>query len=143
MLAPRQPYRTRHGDLTKKGTGSIVEIPLSACLFPYMGTTMRIMPGFTTIQRRVLHMESCLTNKPMVFDIHPNEFIDESSQTRTIERRAGNFVTYLFADLIRSHLKIKNLGPEAVPLFVDFLDFYTRHQYCFTTIKDYSSKLSL
>lgn len=143
ILAPRKPYRTHFNDLTKKGAGSIIEIPLSASLFPYIGTTMRLMPGLTKIQRYILHLESCITQKPVVFDIHPNEFIDESSQTRTIEHRANNIITYFFADLIRSHLKVKNLGSKAVLLFTDFLDFYCKQQYCFTTIKDYTSKLIL
>lgn len=143
MLAPRQPYRSHPNNLTRKGNSPIMEIPLSACIFPYIGTTMRIMPGFTKIQRRILHMESCLTSKPLVFNIHPNEFIDESMQPRTINRRARNFITYFFADMIRSHLKVKNLGPKAVPLFIDFIDFYENHQYRFTTIKDYSSKLGI
>jgi hypothetical protein len=77
----------------------------------------------------------------MVFDIHPNEFIDESSSPRTIARRTNNVITYFFADLIRSHLKVKNLGPKTVPLYTDMLDFYSRKQYCFKTIKDYSSRL--
>jgi hypothetical protein len=142
-LAPRKPYRTDPNDPTKKGEGAIIEIPLSASLFPYIGTTMRLMPRLTKMQRYILHLESRITQKPMVFDIHPNEFIDESSQPRTIERRANNIFTYFFADLIRSHLKVKNLGLKAIPLFTDFLDFYCNRQYCFTTIKDYSSKLIL
>lgn len=143
MLAPRLPYISDSKDLTKKGNGAILEVPLSAFFIPFIGTTMRIMPGLTKMERQVLHMESRLTNKPLVFDIHPNEFIDESSQPRTIERRTNNIVAYLFADLIRSHLKVKNLGVKAIPLYSNFLDFYAKQQYCFTTIKDYSSKLLL
>ena len=143
ILAPRMPYRTNSDDLTKKGSGPIIEIPLSATLLPFMGTSMRIMPGISKMQRFMLHQESRLTQKPLVFDIHPNEFIDEASGQRTIARRSNNVITYFLADLIRSRLKVKNLGPKAVPLFNEMLDFYVRKQYCFNTIKDYASGLNL
>ncbi len=143
ILSPRKPYRTDQNDLTKKGTGAILEIPLSATLLPYMGTTLRLTPGLTKVQRYLLHIETKTTHKPLVFDIHPNEFIDESSVPRTIERRTSNFISFFFADLLRSHLKVKNLGARALPLYTDFLDFYFKNQYCFTTIRDYSSKLIL
>ena len=143
IIAPRKPYRTHQYDLTKRGNGTIVEIPLSAIIFPYVGTTMRLMPRITRIQRYLLNLETGLTHKPMVFDIHPNEFIDESSSPRTIERRTKNVITYLFADLIRSHLKVKNLGPPTVPLYTEMLDFYSRKEYCFETIKDFTSKMKV
>jgi peptidoglycan-N-acetylglucosamine deacetylase len=143
ILAPRQPYRTHHSNLAKKGAGAIIEIPLSASIFPYIGTTLRLMPRVTKIQRYLLHFETGITHKPLVFDIHPNEFIDEYLQPRKIQRRTNNILSYLFADLIRSHLKVKNLGSKALPLFTDFLDFYCKQQYCFATIKDYYSKLNI
>jgi peptidoglycan-N-acetylglucosamine deacetylase len=138
ILAPRKPYYTKPDDLTKKGEGSILEIPLSASLFPYVGTTMRLMPGVTKIQRYMLNYETRVTFKPVVFNIHPNEFIDESGTPRLISRRSNNFITYLLTDIIRSQLKVRNLGPKAVPLFLDLLDFYSKREYSFTTMKDYS-----
>jgi hypothetical protein len=77
----------------------------------------------------------------MVFDIHPNEFIDETNLPRTLERRTNNIFSYLFADLIRSHLKVKNLGYKAIPLYIDMLEYYIKQNYSFRTIKDYSSGL--
>lgn len=143
ILAPRMPYRTQYNDLTRKGEGSIIEIPLTACILPYIGTTMRLMPGLTKIQRSLLHIESSFTKKPVVFIIHPNEFIEEFSQPRTIQRRSKNIVVYLFSDLLRSQLKVRNLGLDAVPLFTELIDFYVKHKYIFTTIKDYSFNLGL
>ncbi len=143
IFAPRQPYLTSPEDLTKKGEGPIIEIPLSSTFFPYVGTTMRMLPYVTKVQRRILDLESSITAKPLVFDIHPNEFIDESSHRRTIARRSKNPITYLLADYIRSHMKARNLGLKAVPLYSEFLDFYLKHQYVFMTVKEYSSKLKL
>lgn len=143
LLAPRLPYRTDPDDLTRRGRGVVTEIPLSATFFPYMGTTMRLMPGVTKIQRLFLHSESIKSEKPLVFDIHPNEFIDESSSPRIIERRSQNIIRYLFADLLRSKLKLKNLGAKCLPLYTEMLDFYITRKYHFETLKDYTSKLNL
>ncbi len=143
LTAPRLPYRTKEDDLTKKGEGPIIEVPLSAMFFPYVGTTMRLFPRFTRIQRRFIHWESSRNNKPVVFDIHPNEFIDESNGYRTIERRTENFFKYMLADLIRSKLKVKNLGPKAVPLYEDEIRFYLERNYIFTTIRDYCIRVGL
>lgn len=143
ILAPRKPYRTSPDDLTKKGEGEIIEIPMSATFFPFIGTTLRLMPAITKMQRYLLHFESGITHKPLVFDIHPNEFIDETVFPRTIARRTKNVVTYFFTDFIRSHLKVKNLGPQALHLYADMLDFYERKQYCFETIKDYTLRLNV
>ena len=137
LAAPRLPYRTKERDLTRKGAGPIVEVPLSAMLFPYVGTTMRVFPGLTRIQRSLIHWESRWNKKPVVFDIHPNEFIDESGGPREIARRSRNFITYLLADLVRSKLKVKNLGPQAVPLYEEEVRFYLKRNYVFTTIRDY------
>ena len=54
LTAPRLPYRTSKGSLFKKGDSSIIEVPLSASLLPYLGTTMRIFPYITAFQRRLL-----------------------------------------------------------------------------------------
>jgi peptidoglycan-N-acetylglucosamine deacetylase len=108
-----------------------------------MGNTMRILPIITKMQRSILHLESIITNKPLVFDIHPNEFIDENSSRRIITRRSDNIIEYLFADFIRSKLKIKNLGPKALPLYINMLDFYKKKEYNFLTIKDYALMLNI
>jgi peptidoglycan-N-acetylglucosamine deacetylase len=139
ILSPRQPYRTDRNDLTRKGDGAILEIPLSASFIPFMGTTMRLMPHISKIQQRLLHVESKITDKPMVFDIHPNEFIEETSSKRIIERRSDNILKYFLKDMVRSQLKVKNLGTKAEPLFNELVDFYIRKEYNFMTVKEYSS----
>jgi peptidoglycan-N-acetylglucosamine deacetylase len=95
FLAPRLPYLTSPDSLFKKGPGPLVEIPLSAMFFPYVSTTMRIFPWLTAIQRHGIHLESSFINsKPVVFDIHPNEFIDESDIPRKIHNRSANKIEY-------------------------------------------------
>ena len=48
------------------------------------------------------------TEKPVTFLIHPNEFIPADKVV--ITRRGKNLFEYVFADIIRQRLKIKNLG---------------------------------
>jgi hypothetical protein len=62
--------------------------------------------------REVLFLESRKTGKPVVFLVHPNECIEEDGTFR-IFRRAGNFVSFVFADFLRGLLKQRNLGEKA------------------------------
>lgn len=137
LAAPRLPYRTKKNNIFEKGNSQLIEIPLSASLFPYTGTTMRIFPQITYLQQRLLDMESRFNSKPVVFGIHPNEFIDESAEERIIKRRSDNVVTYFLTDYLRGKLKVKNLGPPAIPIYEKLLQFYVDKNYIFTTAKDY------
>ena len=137
LFAPRLPYKTDKDNIFKKGSGSIIEVPLSALGFPYVGTTMRVFPLITEFQKRILHFESTFNKKPIVFDIHPNEFIDESNEKRVINKRSKNLVSYFLQDVIRSRLKARNLGDKAVPLYESQIQYFMERGYKFSTIKDY------
>jgi peptidoglycan-N-acetylglucosamine deacetylase len=143
LTAPRRPYRTSPESIFKKGPGPLVEVPLSALFLPYVGTTMRIFPRITSVQRWGFHGEAGLTGKPVVFDIHPNEFLDESAEARVIDRRSSNPLTYFLKDVVRSRLKVKNLGPKAVPLYEREIGFYKDRGYRFTTVRNYCTETGL
>jgi peptidoglycan/xylan/chitin deacetylase (PgdA/CDA1 family) len=137
FTAPRLPYKVDPQNIYKKGNSNLIEVPLSALFLPYVGTTMRIFPYITSIQRRAINLETKLNGKPVVFDIHPNEFIDESEENRIIHKRSNNPLKYILKDFIRSKLKIKNLGLKAIPLYKKEIEFYKKREYKFVTIKDY------
>jgi peptidoglycan-N-acetylglucosamine deacetylase len=141
LIAPRRPYRVDADNIFKKGHSPLVEVPLSASILPYTSTTMRAFPGLTAIQRYLLHIESAAISKPIVFDIHPNEFIDESGEARHIERRSKNWLAYLLQDVVRSRLKLKNLGAAAIPLYERELSFFARKGYQFTTVMGYCQEM--
>lgn len=143
LYAPRLPYKTDENSLFRKGNGPVIELPLSAFGFPYTSTTMRVFPRLTSIQKHFINLESKFNNKPVVFDIHPNEFIDESNEKRKIHRRSSNFLSYLLKDYIRSHLKIKNLGKDAIPLYKEQIQFYKDRGYKFTTVRQYCEENQL
>lgn len=135
--APRAPYFTKPDDLSRKGDGSIFEIPVSSFLLPYAGTIMRISPTILKSVRSVLNFESSVTDRPLVFIIHPNELIDETIDVVKITRRAKGYLSYLLGDKLRYHLKLKNLGSKAFPLLIDQLEYFKKHQYVFITARDY------
>jgi hypothetical protein len=143
LTAPRKPYITDTNSLFKRGKSNLIEVPLSATLFPYVGTTMRIFPGITRLQRNLLNVESKINGRPIVFDIHPNEFIDESNEPRIINRRSKNPLSSFVQDYLRSHLKTKNLGLNAIPLYESQIDYFKRKNFEFATIKDYCFKNDL
>lgn len=138
LTAPRLPYYTSPNSLFRKGEGPLIEVPLTALFFPYVGTTMRIFPWLTSIQRRIVHLESAYLNgKPVVFDIHPNEFIDESDEQRVIHNRSQNKLSYFMQDWLRAKLKTKNLGKECIPYYEKEIEFYSKRGYEFLTVKDF------
>jgi peptidoglycan/xylan/chitin deacetylase (PgdA/CDA1 family) len=139
LTAPRLPYRTDINNLFRKGSSEIIEVPISATLLPYIGTTMRIFPGITKIQRKILNTENKLNHKPIVFLIHPNEIIDESNEKHFIMRRSNNLISYLIRDLLRSKMKIKNLGINALVLYEREISYFIKNQYSFSTLKGYCS----
>lgn len=135
--SPRLPYRTHPDSLFKKGNGPITEVPLTAFFFPHVGTTMRIFPLLTAAQRRFFHAETRISGRPLVFDIHPNELIDESGETRTIHKRTTGMVSYLVQDWLRARLKTKNLGPQAVDHYEREITYFNQRNYRFVTIETY------
>ena len=143
LFAPRLPYKTSEQSLLKKGKGPIVEVPLSALFLPYVGTTMRLFPLLTSVQGTLLNLENKINGKPIVFDIHPNELIDESYEERMINRRVKNGFTYFLQDWTRARLKVKNLGHSALSLYEKDVKYFKEKNYTFSTIKDYCKTLGL
>jgi peptidoglycan/xylan/chitin deacetylase (PgdA/CDA1 family) len=143
LFAPRCPYRVDARNIFRKGDSPLVEVPLSASIMPYTSTTMRVFPRFTSLQRYLLQVEAAFSGKPIVFDIHPNEFIDESGEERRIEKRSANWFAYLIQDVLRARLKARNLGLAAVPLYEREIAFFERKAYRFTTMKSYCREMGL
>ena len=143
LFAPRLPYRASKKSIFKKGYSNIVEVPLSASFIPYVGTTLRIFPWISKYQRKILSLESSLIGKPIVFDVHPNEFIDESMEKREKKKRASNLFLSFFQDYLRSKLKAKNLGDSGIKLYEREINSFQKQNFKFTTIKNYVNKINL
>lgn len=138
LFAPRKPYRTHPDNLLKKGNGPIVEVPVSAMVLPYVGTTLRIFPSATRLLRRLLIWESKSTDRPINFLTHPNEVIDEPiDPNNKVEKRGSNPVSSFLADYLRTRLKLKNLGSPAIPLLRRELQALQKAGFVFCTVRKY------
>ncbi len=124
LSTPRKPYFVLQNNIFKKGHSSILEIPITALGFPYIGTFMRIAPGLNRILRQILYLETLMTARPFNFLTHPNEFIDEDREDEGIKRRGANALSYLLRDVLRHKLKVRNLGAAALPIFERELSFF-------------------
>ena len=140
LFAPRHAYFVDENNIFKKGNSTIFEIPISAMIFPYIGTFMRIAPGFNRLTRQLLYMETLCNGRQFVFLTHPNEFIDEPLRDGKITRRSNNYIGYLLGDVLRHKLKVKNLGEKALPIFERELAFFDRKDFKFLTCKDLLNK---
>jgi peptidoglycan/xylan/chitin deacetylase (PgdA/CDA1 family) len=141
LTAPRLPYFTDQNNVFKKGNGPILEIPISAFVFPYIGTFMRISPPLNRLTRNLLYLETKLNHRPFNFLTHPNEFIDEELENGQLERRGKTYISYLLGDVLRHKLKIKNLGGKALPIYERELVFFKEKKIEFITCKDYLQTL--
>lgn len=136
LTAPRKAYFTKPDNIFKKGDSDILEAPISAMGFPYIGTFMRIAPLLNRMTRRLLYLETLCNGRQFVFLTHPNEFIDEGWEGGKIERRASNYFSYLLGDVLRHKLKVKNLGEKALPLYEHELEFFKNKEFEFITCKE-------
>jgi peptidoglycan/xylan/chitin deacetylase (PgdA/CDA1 family) len=136
LTAPRKAYFAQTGNIFKKGDSDILEAPISAFGFPYIGTFMRIAPALNRLTRNVLYWETLCSGRQFVFLTHPNEFIDEDQETTEVERRGSNYLSYLFGDVIRHKLKVKNLGEKALPIYDRELAFFKEKGFEFCTCKE-------
>jgi peptidoglycan/xylan/chitin deacetylase (PgdA/CDA1 family) len=131
LVAPRKPY-------FHKGT-SILEIPISALLLPYIGTSMRVSPALLRLIEKPLFMEAKKTGKPVVFLFHPNECLDCKGKALATKRSA-NPLKHLFADRIRQRLKLRNLGDKSIPLLDRVITSAKKEGFEFVTASEYRKK---
>jgi peptidoglycan-N-acetylglucosamine deacetylase len=137
LATPRRPYFCNPENIFRKGKSDILEIPISALGFPYIGTFMRIAPGLNRFTRNMLYLETLLTGRPFNFLTHPNEFIDEERETDTIERRGSNIISYYLGDVLRHKLKVRNLGVKALPILEKELMFFKQKGFRFVSCFDF------
>ena len=136
LTAPRHAYFAQEENIFRKGNSEVLEVPISAMAFPYIGTFMRIAPGLNRFTRQMLYWETLCNGRQFMFLTHPNEFIDEDQETTEIERRGSNYISYLLGDVIRHKLKVKNLGEKALPIYERELAFFQRKDFEFVTCKE-------
>jgi peptidoglycan/xylan/chitin deacetylase (PgdA/CDA1 family) len=140
LTAPRMPYHPSYRSVFKRGGSKILELPISAFIFSYIGTTMRVSPVVLRGLEKLLFAESARTGKPIVFLFHPNECLDANSGVMP-SRRGGNAIEYVFADVIRHELKMHNLGIRAARLVDDIIKRAKGKGFEFMTVDEYRKTL--
>ena len=136
LVAPRFPYYASYDSVVNKGDSKILELPISALVFSYIGTTMRVSPVILRYLEKILFAESIITHKPLVFLFHPNECLDAKSNVSPA-RRGSNTVEYIFGDVIRRELKLHNLGMRAVKLIDDVIKRAKDKGFEFESVQEY------
>ena len=125
LKAPRAIYETAIDNLARRGDSGILEVPVSSFGVPYIGTVMRVTPNvLTPLIRNILYWESKQKNTPITFLFHPSEAVPEKKQEYSPQHRAQSKVRYLFADVLRSKVKLRNLDYRALFLLERELKFW-------------------
>jgi peptidoglycan/xylan/chitin deacetylase (PgdA/CDA1 family) len=76
IFSPRRPYHPHQNDAFKRGNVPIWEIPISAMIVPFISSALNVLglPAMKTLFR-LLYAESRYTGKPIVYLMHPTDFI--------------------------------------------------------------------
>ena len=130
LTANRKPYKMNYNNPNRKGDSNIIEIPVTAFIWPFIGTHMRLSPSISAIFQMIFMLESKITDNPLVFLIHPNECIN-FKKGKTIKR--GNY----FSDNLRHNMKMRNLGNSAVELLEKVILRAKRKGADFISVKQY------
>lgn len=136
LTAPRKPYNLSYDSPMRRGNSGILEVPISSAIVPFIGTTMRVSPTITRTLQKCIFYESMKTEKPVVFLFHPNECLDVNEKIITT-RRAESTLEYIFADVIRQRLKLRNLGRASLRLLDETLRDAKEYGFEFVSVKEY------
>jgi peptidoglycan/xylan/chitin deacetylase (PgdA/CDA1 family) len=105
IVAPRRPYHPHQDNAFKRGDLPIIELPVSALVFPFISGSLcvfglRLMKAFF----RLLYAESRRTGKPIIYLSHPVELIPSKRRKGSLSLKQFNPAT------IRTHgLVFRNL----------------------------------
>lgn len=136
LYAPRKPYMLSYNSIIRKGNSSVMEIPVSAMIFPFIGTAMRISPFMVKMLGKCLFYESKKTGKPVVFLFHPNECLSLGNEN-ILERRTHNMVGHIFIDIIKYRLKLKNLGMVSLKLLENIMKDAKEYGFEFVSAQEF------
>ena len=136
LTAPRNPYYLSYDSYAQEGDSKVLEVPVSAFIAPFIGTTMRITPRLTNLIQRYIFREAEKTGKPVVFLYHPNECLDYSETVETT-KRADGAIGYAVKDKFRQQLKLRNLGMESIKLLEKIIKSAKARKFVFVTMNEF------
>ncbi len=129
LTSHRKPYKISTYSPFRKGYSEIIELPISALIWPFIGTHLRLFPSITFLILKILMAESYVTNKPIVFLIHPQEIL---SFRKGKNQKEAN----VFSGYIRHNLKMRNLGDPCYELLEKILKICRKNNMNYKTVKE-------
>ncbi len=129
LTSHRKPYKISKYSPFRKGYSQIIELPISALIWPLVGTHLRLFPSITFLILNALIAESYITNKPIVFLIHPQEML---SFRKGKNKKKAN----VFSGYIRHNLKMRNLGDACYEIFEKLLKICQKNNMNYKTVKE-------
>ncbi len=138
LISPRKIYFTSNENLARRGNSKIIELPVSSFSLPFVGSLMRYNNLLFRILKSFLVIEAKYFGTAINYYMHPTEFIDEYSKEKMkVNRRSKSFLKYIFADIVRRKMKLKNLGAPAKLLYKQFILDINNNGFETVTIKEY------
>lgn len=131
LTARRTPYYMSYDSPFRQGSSPILEVPVSAVLWPFVGTHLRICPSVTRMVRRLLIFENRFIDKPLVFLFHPQECLEFKKGKPVKSAGRGHFLI----DRVKHSLKMRNLGDKAL-LLVESILVSPPGTFTFKTIRE-------
>jgi peptidoglycan/xylan/chitin deacetylase (PgdA/CDA1 family) len=140
LFAPRDVYHPSKDNPYRKGNLKILEIPVSALILPYIGTTSRNFgKAFKLIEKIIINEARKNNKKPVCFITHPNEVTDlECTEDEGEEYRCDESHKRFFQERFRLKLKLKKLGMEGIKNLEERIKLAKLHNFKFTTLKKYA-----
>lgn len=137
LSAPRNAYFLSTNSPFKRGNSAVLEIPISAALFPYIGSSLRIVPQIMMYIEKFLFWEAEKTGKPIVFLFHPNECLS----IREIMKNSSDVVSAtdggFFSEILRPKLKCRNLGMKSLDLLEQIILRAKNYGFKFVTASEF------
>jgi peptidoglycan/xylan/chitin deacetylase (PgdA/CDA1 family) len=134
MIAPRRPYYISKKSITQEGDSKILEIPISALIFPFIGNTMRVSPNINRILKKIIFFEAKKRNTPVVFVFHPTECVEID---RKLLNQKEKIHGSIFSGIVRKNIKLKNLGNYSIKLLENIIKQAKKEDFQFLSIKKY------
>jgi peptidoglycan/xylan/chitin deacetylase (PgdA/CDA1 family) len=137
LTAPRTPYFLAYESPFRPGDSGILEIPISAAGFPFIGTAMRISSLSIKYLEKYLLWEAEKINKPIVFIFHPHECMSPTEIMRGVDDPITGYKGNFFSEVLRPYLKCRNLNSNSLQLLRAVIERAVDKGFEFITARDF------
>lgn len=138
LIAPRRPYHPSASSPYRKGNSKILEVPVSAAVLPFISTALRIFGvSFMKLLFKLLAWESRITGKPVVYLMHPHEFLYAEKKSFHWRMLIPDRSWRVTGFPIRRWLSRQRLGPEVYEMNERLLIWIAKQGVSFLTVKNY------